>query len=165
MHNCLYMICPCDNIEPVIHNRFNGQKYFYTSLGNSISLEEGTLKQIAAIVKTNSIRQITFVLADDNRIVIDALNNQEFIKVRGLSKAYNHLLEHKKNSLNYWINQNQNGMILSYHLNQKIEELKLSLYHHLPNPPEISGILFSRAYNSFKQIHNDLLCINSIKLN
>ena len=39
--------------------------------------------QINVLIETKNIREITFVLSDNNRIVIDALKNHDFIDVRG----------------------------------------------------------------------------------
>ncbi len=159
------MICPSDYLEPVIDKKLKGDKYFYTSLGNTVTIDKNTVEQIVAIVENNEVNEITFVLSEDNGFVSDALNNQSFGEIRGLTEAYGQLLEYKKQVLNSWLLSNQRTIILSYFLNEKIKVLKSRLQYYLPNPPEINGKLFSKSSNSFKMIHSELVCINSYILN
>jgi len=144
-------LIPTDNLESTKRDRFNGQKFFCSSLGNTLVIEKEILDQIASIVTKNEINEITFSLSESNRIVLDALSNQHYSDIKGLNEAYNHILPHQKDVKNSWDLNNQHAMILSYHLNDKINE--------------INGILFSKFYNGFRQIHPELICINSNILN
>lgn len=163
--NRLYMICPTDNIEPVIRNRFDGHKCFYTSLGNSFCLDPETLEEIASIIVKADVTEITMVLSDDNCIIGDALNNQDYSKIRGLEEAYSELLMHREEMLATWLDADQYMMLLSYYLNKRIEELRSEMKNAIDPLPKINGLLYSKTKNNFQQIYSDLVCMGSVILN
>lgn len=165
MHKCLYMICPTDQLEPVINNRFKGHNYFYTTLGNTLVLDKNAIRQIAMLIQMYSIKEITFILAEDNCIVRDALNNQKFIETVGLKEAYAHLQEHRKNVQNSCHMLNYTALLLSYLLNQKIKELRAGLHGLLAAQPLINGKLFEKDSRRFKRIYSELVFADSINLN
>jgi len=160
------MVCPSDHLEPIIYHSFKGQKYFYTSLGNTVDFDNGTLREIAKLIADNDIEKVTFILSENNRIALDALSNQYLIKVRGLDKAYRRFLTYKRLSLKSWQMNNYRTMIISHHLNQKIEEMRNGLHDLLPVQPEINGKVFSKSMSSFRPIYSRLVCVvNSNILN
>lgn len=165
MRNCLYMICPSDYLESVIHSRFEGHKYFYTSLGNTLALNNNTLGQIAVLIEANNIKEIALVLSENNSIILDALSIRKNIRIKGLSDTYKQLNEYEKQTLKTWELRDQQIMILSYHLNNKIKELRSGLHFFLPKVPEIKGKLFFKSSSSFKEIHSELVCTDSLILN
>ena len=166
MHKCLYMVCPTDHLEPVIYRRFNGRKYFYSSLGNTFSMNETTFKSISATIKKHGITEVFVVLSDDNRIVNDALNGQKSAAIiSGLKKPYTQLLKHHENVLSSWKVADKRELTLSYHLNHKIEELRQGLGKFLNDPPIIRGQLFFRKTSSFSDIHSQLVCRDAVLLN
>lgn len=165
MRKCLYMICPTDHIESVINSRFEGHNYFYTTLGNNILSDRNTIGQIALLIETNNIREITFILSIDNCILLDALTKQHFRNVSGLDDFYLYLQECNKYLSNSWQQYNQHVMLFSYYLNQKIKELKNGLRGVIPIQPSINGKLFSKDYNNFSPIHSDLVYLHSGSLN
>lgn len=165
MHRCLYMICPTDHLESVINNRFAGSCYFYTSLGNMASLNERTLGQIVELIEKNNIKEITFVLSEDNNILLDALNKQCFIETRGLKRAYSDFLGYKIQIAKIWQTHRQEDLIISYHLHQKINLLRTGLSEFLLNIPDINGQVYSTSNDSFKPIHTPAVLLNSCQLN
>jgi len=165
MHRCLYMICPTDHLESAINNRFEERIYFYTSLGNTVFLNERTLGQIANLIEENSIKEITFVLSEDNNILLDALSRQFFIETRGLNKAYSDFLEYKTQIAEIWQTHHQKDLIISYHLHQKIKALKMGLGDFLLNIPDINGQVYSKSNDSFKLIHSHIVLLDSCQLN
>lgn len=165
MRSSLYMICPTDHLEPVIHERFEGQKYFYTSLGNNLQMDKDTLGQIISMIKKHNITDISFVLSEDNTILLDALTRQNFAEIRGLKQAYSDVREHKKAIRKTWNTHDQHVMMLSYYLNQQIEEFHHKIRDRLTTLPQIKGKLFSRAYDAFREIYSPLLCINTTMSN
>lgn len=165
MSKNLFLICPTDGLEPVIRNRFNGHSFFYTSLGNTLDMDEMALEQISELIEANDISTITLILSEDNRIVLDALDHQRFYKISGLIESYQSLTEHKKRVQESWQTHDQHTMILSYYLNQKIKELQSGLQSLLTNQPEINGRLYSKSYRSFRDIYSDLFCMHSNQLN
>ncbi|MBD1420973.1 hypothetical protein [Sphingobacterium chuzhouense] len=165
MRKCLYMICPTDHLESVINSRFEGHNYFYTTLGNNVKLDKDTIGQIALLLETNSIREITFILSIDNCILLDALIKQHFRNIGGLDDFYLYLQERKKHMFNSWQRHNHYIILFSYYLNHKIKELKTGLRGVIPTQPSINGKLFSKDYNKFSPIHSDLVCLHSSNLN
>jgi len=93
MKQCLYFICPTDYLETIIERTFDQENYFYSSLGNSVIFTKDELSEIKKLICSKGIREISFVLADDNPIVLDALANQNFSDIRGLKKFYNQVSE------------------------------------------------------------------------
>ena len=165
MNNCLYIICPTDHLEPLVRKWFEGQKYFYTSLGNTLTIDKNTLAQIAITINRHNINKITFILSEENSIVLDALNNQKFSTITGLKESYKSIIEQKREALNLWNTHNQHTLFLSYYLNQKIKDLQSRLKEHLSNPPNINGKLYSKPYNSFRNIYSHLICLNAAHIN
>lgn len=165
MDNCLYMICPSDNLEPVILDRFKGHKYFYTSLGNHLSLDHGSLLEIASLIVKDHVDEITIVLSEDNRIVRDALSNQDYAGITGLDEVYKDLIMHQRDVSSAWLGYDHYTMILSYYINEKIENLRSDLSNYLEYLPQINGKLYSKDYESFRDVHSNLVCIESTILN
>lgn len=165
MNKHLYMICPTEHLESLINNRFEGQKYFYTSLGMTYSLDKLTVEQIAMLIKKQYIDRVTLILSEDNAIVLDALSSQNFVSITGLKASYERLQEQKKKALGVWPTHIQHAMFLSYYLNYKINELQNSLQEFGIDSLKIDGKLYSRAYDSFRNIFSDLVCFNPNQLN
>ena len=165
MSKCLYMICPTDFMESAIDRSFDGQKYFYSSLGMSLAMDNDMLSDIVEVIQKYDIKEITFVLSEDNSIILDALNNQEFSTIRGLKESYDQIHEYNYIALHNWRSYNPHFIFLSYYLNRKIEELHDALRDLLTGPLVINGKLYSLAYDSFRTICPPLACINSASLN
>lgn len=161
----LFLVCPTDNIELSINSNFKGRNSFISSLGNTLSPKRSDLAEIAKLINEQDIQEITLVLSEDNKIVLDALNNQEYIEIRGLLNAYTNIVNHKRDAKISWQTYDQQAMIISYHLNKKIKELRDSLNHHYSFQGKISGKIFSKHYNSFREIYSPLACINANNLN
>lgn len=161
----LYFICPADNIEHDINKQFKTENYFYTSLGNSIALNENsTLEQIKYLIESKNITKIFLVLSDENPILLDAINKQNFSGITGLKELYVQLLEKKEHAETYWRTQNGFQLILSYHLNAKIKELGDGLKEILNSEIEIDGQIYNKEHIQFHDIYSNLICetVNSL---
>ena len=158
MQTCLYMICPTDYLEVIVDNRFSGHKHFYSSLGNTFSMDDRTLGYISGLIKNKDINEIFIMLSEENRIVHDALKNQRYMGIRGLDESYHEFLEHNKHAVRSWKAGDYHNLILSYHLNEKVIELSESLDGLLSKQPIIRGKLFSKVKNEFINIHSNLIC-------
>ncbi|WP_293788557.1 hypothetical protein [uncultured Pedobacter sp.] len=165
MMNCLYLICPTDHLETVINTVFKGRNYFYTSLGNNLPPDEHTIAQISAIIECNNIGRLTFILSERNRIVLDAVNDQNFIKITGLRNAYADLRRHQKITGNYPATSSSNALIISSYLHQKIKELQELLRNRFRTPLLIDGKLYSMKEKCFKPVYSDLLFLQTESLN
>ncbi|BDS11058.1 hypothetical protein [Aureispira anguillae] len=165
MQNHLYFICPTDNLETIIDYTFRGRNYYYTSLGNSIVFNNDTTWQIQKLINKNHINKISFILSNDNRIILDALGNQGFSKVTGLNNCYDEIIKQKKLSEKSWQRYKRQFSIISYHLNKKIKELRFGINGSFASQLKISGKIYHRQEQVFKDIYPDLICRESFSLN
>lgn len=152
MKKCLYFICPTDCLESTIQSTFHQENFFYSSLGNSVNFNECELNQAKQLICDKGIREISFILADDNRIVLDALNEQRFLNVTGLKKFYSQVLLEKEYLEILWQIQNPHFLILSSFLNKKIEELKKGLSELMVGDFNLSGKIYRKKEFKFDDI-------------
>ena len=165
MQKHLYFVCPSDYLETVIDNTFRQENYFYTSLGNSMIFDADTIEELIRLLKTKNIREISFVLSDDNCIVQDALEKQDFSGIVTLNNFYDEVIAHQKHSEVLWQICSRKFLILSYHLNNKIKELKSGLENVYLNNLKINGIIYKRPEEKFYDIYSDLICREFFYLN
>lgn len=165
MHKCLHLICPTDGLESTINNRFNYDNYFYTSLGNSVVFDDNTVCQIKSLIKKHDIKEVSFVLSSENSIVFDALGNQNFSDIRGLNNFYLEINKQRVHSRELWRIDDNQYAILSYYLNNKINELQFELNNLHIKPIKISGKIYNKQEGIFDSIYSDLLCIKKYALN
>ena len=83
MNASLFFLCPTDCLESIVNKNYKGNNYFYTSPGNNSSFDLISLESIKALICRHDIKNIYFVLSEQNKIVIDAKHlcvNQRGIK-------------------------------------------------------------------------------------
>jgi len=165
MHKCLYLLCPTDCLETTINNTFKYENYFYTSLGNSFVSDIKTVKCIKELVQKHHIKEIYFVLAKDNKIVLDALGDQSFSKITGLNNFYTEIEKQHKRSKIVAQSWNRQFSMISYYLNKKIKTLQLELNNVSNEPIKISGKMYNKYQNAFTDIFSDLVCLEQFHLN
>ena len=166
MRKALFLLCPTDCLETTIHNAFSCESYFYTSLGNSFVYDAKTLESIKTLIMVYKISHIYFVLSDDNQIILDALGKQYFSDIRGLKGFYKKVEKQKEHSELMWVTDNNQNSILSYLLNDKIRELQFDLRRSLrDNPVKISGKIYNRLEDTFRNIFSNLTCLDKHYLN
>lgn len=155
MQRHLYFICPSDYVEQSIHKSFRGVKYFYASLGNSIEFNANTTNQIKQIITKNKINRISFVLADNNPIILDAFGHQSYSHITSLKSFYNDINDRNKNyNILRDINNYQLSVFTSY-LDYKVESLKLVLNNSLSRPIHIDGKIYFKNDKTFHNIDKD----------
>lgn len=157
MQNNLFLLCPTDNLEPVINAMFSYENYFYTSLGNTFSKDINTLDSLRKLIRTKNIGNIFFILSSENRIILDALESQFYKNVTSLEKLYKKIEEQKELS-EFWDNKHFQELLLSYYLNHKIQELSNYLGHSLLQSISIKGKIYSQPENRFYPIYSTLIC-------
>lgn len=165
MHKHLYFVCPADYLETVINNHFPQENYYLTSLGNSVNFNSRFIEEINSLVETKQITEITFILADDNNIVLDALISQDFKKVRGLKSFYDVIIEQKKRTKAVWRESDVQITIISYYLDLKIRELQAQFGNLFSNGVKISAKIYRRQKNIFNEIYPDIFSLNHFHLN
>ncbi|MEM8888763.1 MAG: hypothetical protein AAGD28_12335 [Bacteroidota bacterium] len=149
----------------MINHTFKEHTFFYSSLGNSILFDITVLSQIEDLIISNSIREIVFVLADDNRMISDALANQDFSVISGLENFYHQIRQKKVRTEDSWQSPKTRPLILSFYLNEKIKELKEGLRDLFSDSIRISGKIYYRQKNIFKDIYLDLISFEKLSLN
>jgi len=165
MKKCLYFICPTDCLEPIIKSTFHQESYFYSSLGNSIVFNENALKHTKSLICTIGIREISFVLSDDNQIISDALGRQDFSAIAGLEKFYNQVILQKEHLETSWQIQDPQSLILSSFLNEKIEKLKDGLSDLMIGEIAVNGKIYRKEEHKFNDISSNLIFTEEIGFN
>lgn len=162
MQKHLYFICPTDHLEATINRVSKQEVYYYTSLGNSVTLDVDTVRRIKELIVIKNIEKISFVLSYDNSVLIDAMKRQHSPEIKGLNDFYNRITKQKDHVKTLWQTPNNQHLILSYYLKNKIDQLRKSL---LIDQLNISGKIYDRRKNIFNDIYADLLCLESFNLN
>ncbi|MUU77109.1 hypothetical protein [Winogradskyella endarachnes] len=157
MQNNLFLVCPTDNLEPVINTMFSYENYFYTSLGNTFSQDKRILDNLSELIITKQIGNIFFILSSKNKIILDALGHQFFKNITGLEQLYNKIEEQKGYS-KFWNNNQFQNLLFSYYLNDKINELNYNLNDSLFQPVTIKGQIYNAQHNKFYPIYSNLIC-------
>ena len=165
MQNCLYFVCPTDYLESVINRTFRHKSYYYSSLGNSVVFDSNTIRQVKSLIRKYNIREVSFVLSYDNRIVLDALGDQDYSEIRGLDNFYNEIKRQKKSSEESWQSCNRRFSILSYYLNKKIKELHAELDSLFADGITIKGKIYNKQERIFADIYSDLISSEYFILN
>lgn len=156
MQKRLYFICPTDGLEACIDRTFRHENYYFTSLGNSLVFNAETVNEINELIETKNIEEVTFVLSDNNRLIIDALKNKEFTQISALNRFYKNLEMQKNLSNILWYESDFMVPILSHYLNSKMIEIQPYLYDWLVDRVKLTGKIFYRQKNIFREIQPDL---------
>lgn len=165
MKKHLYFICPTDYLEPVINTAFKNENYYITSLGNSIIFNSDIIDEINMLIAIKDIKEITFVLADTNQIISDAIENQDFTDVRGLRSLHYEMTKQRKYKEIVWGNHNIKTPIISYHLNQKKNEFISRLRHWDKNSLDINTKIYNNRTGVFDEVFSDLIYRKHFSLN
>ncbi|MEM9648709.1 MAG: hypothetical protein AAF969_09515 [Bacteroidota bacterium] len=143
---------------------FGSKNFYYNSLGNSVVFNGETANHLRNFIQKRGIREIFFVLSITNPIITDALGNQEFSDIRGLSDFYGEVLKQKGHSQVLYRESNRQFTIISHHLNKKVRELQLAL-NVGADRVKIGGKIYNAKDNAFYKIYADLVCTENFSLN
>lgn len=165
MNASLFFLCPTDCLESIINKNYKGKNYFHTSLGNNSSFDLISLDSIKALICRHDIRNIYFVLSEQNKIVVEAMGGQTFPQIRGLQNFNNSINLSKKQSELFWKTSDPVISTLSYYLNQKIIQLQLNLSCLLTQPLTLKGKIYIKSQNKFIDTYPDLVCLREYNLN
>ena len=165
MNETLFLVCPSDCLEARINEQYNTVNYFYTSLGNSFNIDQGSFKNIQELITNHSIKNIYFVLSSDNRFILDALERHSIFIDKRLASFYKEIYEHKYLSKKTWITDKEEHLIISHFLNKNIEQLDQKLHSITTYPLTIKGLIFDSLNNNFLPIYSNLTVLNKHQLN
>ncbi|MCH2195588.1 hypothetical protein [Kordia sp.] len=165
MKKHLYFICPTDHLEAVINDVSKSENYYITSLGNSIVFDKDTIDEISVLIARKDIDEITFVLSDTNKIILDALDHENFTNIRGLNILYDEMKKQKEYKQIIWGNRDLRTPILSYHLNQKVYELISKLHHWNLDILKVNAKIYNKQDDIFNDVFSDLIYEKHFSLN
>ncbi|CAM1343556.1 hypothetical protein [Tenacibaculum amylolyticum] len=165
MQKHLYFVCPTDHIETVINSTFQEENYYWTTLGNSVSFTRDTIREMYALIVTKNITEITFVLSDDNKIVKDALQKQQFSEIRGLDNFYDKISHQRQFATLLWQTDDPRFPVISRYLLAKIQDLQLSMDSEFSSHVKIGAKIYNRNEQIFKKIYAPLFHLESFNLN
>lgn len=155
MQKHLFFVCPTDHLEAIINDKFREENYYLTALGNSVAFNTNLITEINALIARKNITEITFVLSDNNQILLDALRHQNFAGVRGLDHFYYEITKQKRLTERIWQKCNLPISVLSYYLNLKIKELT-PLLNNGVDQINVNASVYNRKRKIFRAIGTDL---------
>tara|TARA_B100000963_G_C22283877_1_gene518363 strand:- start:110 stop:604 length:495 start_codon:yes stop_codon:yes gene_type:complete len=164
MFNKLYFICPTDNIESIINSKLNDNNFYITSLANSITLNYNFIRELYLIIESKKIREITFVLSDDNRLINDILENKDNKNIRSLDHLNLEIYSHKNFFKKELTISEIRLYIISYLLNQKKNELK-NITDSLGLKLDINAKVYNKEVNEFTKVKSKLINMEFFNLN
>ena len=111
-----------------------------------------TVGQIKRLIRKNNIKEISFVLSNDNPILLDALGAQEYADIPRLTEFYKYLKTQNQYPMVLWHVNKHLVSVLSSHVNNKIKELESVLNDSSDHNIKIEGHIFNRSDYSFQSI-------------
>ena len=165
MERHLFFICPTDHLETVIAKHFRQENYYITSLGNSVDFNPQLIEEINELIEAKSISEISFILSDNNKIIMDVLKSEDLKSIRGLESFYHRISEHKRRtevlrSLFY----SERPLITQY-LTLKVQALKPQLNSWFADKVKVNATIYKRQTNVFKEANADLIYLDHFCLN
>lgn len=165
MRRHLFFICPTDHLETIIDKHFHEENYYITSLGNSVNFNPQLIEEINALVEAKSITEISFVLSDNNKIIMDALKSEDFKSIRGLESFYHRISAHKKGTEVLRHVFHSEIPLITQCLTFKVQALKPQLNNWFADKVKVNAKIYKRQTNVFKEanadlIHLDLFCLD-----
>ena len=165
MKRHLFFVCPTDYLETVINKHFHQENYFITSLGNSISFNSQVIEEINTLVEAKSIAEISFVLSDNNKIIMDALKSENFDSFKGLESFYDRIsAQTKRTDILKHVFHNETPFIGNY-LNFKVQGLIPQLNNWLSDKVKVNAKIYQRQTNIFKETYTELIHLGNFCLN
>jgi hypothetical protein len=123
------------------------------------------LESTKVLICEHNIRNIYFVLSEQNKIVVDAMEGQNFPQIRGLQNLINEINLNKRQSELFWKTSDSVHPVLSYYLNRKIIQLQANLGCVITQQLTLKGKIYIKSQNKFIDIYTDLVCLKKYSLN
>ena len=149
MRKTLFLICPTDIMESIIQAHFQSDNYFYTSLGNSLDLNnEITVRLIKQQILDKDITQIIFVLKEDNPILKDVMCSYKYRQISCLQHLYHEAIYNKSMMSHGGILSDAHKSYLSRFLINKVCTLKNKLNGQFSNV-KVNAFIYKNKYPYF----------------
>ena len=161
----LFLVCPTDCLESTIDKEFKGDNLFYSSLANNSSFCTNTITNLEELVINNNIKEIYVVLSTQNKIILHAMAGQSLSQIRGLQNFDHQINKHKELSELFWNSTDTTRVIISYFINQKIDQLEENFRSDINRLVRIKGKIFLKTENKFLNTYSKLICLNNLNLN
>ncbi|MEM6718824.1 MAG: hypothetical protein AAF611_05905 [Bacteroidota bacterium] len=165
MKKHLHFVCPTDHLESVINDTFKHENYYVTSLGNSIMFDTQIMYELLGLITVKDIQEITFVLSDTNKIILDALENRDFVAINGLDMLYREMSQQKDYKEKIWGKADIRIPVLSHYLNKKITELSTHFSEWRLNDIKINAKIYKKEESMFEDVFADVLYYKYFSLN
>lgn len=165
MQKHLYFVCPTDHLVTVINDEYEQENYFLTSLGNSILLSPEIVEEVNGLVEAKKIREITFVLSDRNRMILDALEHQVYTEIQGLKDFYSAIDQQKVLTDRIWQINDRHIPVVSCYLAAKIRELQQKLRGVVVAPVTVNARIYKRDEQLFSDVLSEVYQMGSFNLN
>jgi len=89
--NCLFLICPTDFMEPVLHKYFKGRAFFYAALGACFKWNKANQKNLVKVIQRQNVKQIVFIAKMNNTFFEDKINVKYNLAHYPVEKALQHI--------------------------------------------------------------------------
>lgn len=154
MQKHLFFICPTDHLEFAINRVFPDENYFFTSLGNSVSFDEELMVYLNEMLLEKKIQRVTFVLNENNAIVVDAMKSRSPSSLDKMEGFYSQVAWQEDATFKLWRKCDSRMAVLSNLLNHKMEEFKACLNKPIMDQLEIDAKIYSTQKKSFANLES-----------
>ena len=111
-----------------------------------------------------NIQEITFILSNKN-VILTNDKSYDISQIDRLTNLNNQIVKQQKYSETLWLNGGNISLKLSYHIRNKIKELKFGLNSLFLGDLKINGKIYNREKMVFNDIYTELICLESFNLN
>ena len=156
--NILFLICPTDFLETTINSRFKGDKYFYSSLGNSFQLSDDLfVGQIKEFLLDKSINRIMLVLKDSYTFFSGKLNESDANGIACIKELQTDIYKCKTEIAKFSGDLiTQKKLAISKYLNRKALSLKISL-NRKQIDIEVKALVYNKNNQTFSKTFDILI--------
>ena len=162
----LFFICPTDCLETVINNKIAQENYFHTILANTSSFKSETLGYIKDMLELKNIREITFVLSQENQFLKNLLATQDVFYEKRLYKLRNEILFDEKRFKLLFYNRYNLLFLINYYLIKKANAFDKALHNcWFKDQITINIKLYNNTINEFTDVNINSLINSCFELN
>ncbi len=152
MKKRLYFVCPTDYLEAKIEASYNGESYYYTSLGNAVDLKGENINELIQLIEAKNIEEIIFVLSNENQVVRQIVNRKYYTFFKGFNRLYHKVNRYNSTMAKLWESYDEEDLISSF-LSTRIKEMQTMLQAQLMGKNiKVDGKIFDKVNNQFQTI-------------